>query len=120
MNAHDNASTLDSTTHDRLGHPRPRIIARRFACQLPHSRGRLVAVGSRDPSRAADFAAALELATDAGDPLGSYAEVLADPAVDAVYVATVHTTHAAAGLAALRGRQARAVREADGARTGAR
>jgi predicted dehydrogenase len=65
----------------------PGGIARTFARQLPSSRtGRLVAVGSRDAARAAAFAA--EFGADRS--YGSYAELLADPGVDAVYVATPH------------------------------
>jgi aryl-alcohol dehydrogenase-like predicted oxidoreductase/predicted dehydrogenase len=58
----------------------------------------LVAVGSSDPDRAAAFA------NDNGAPdahTGGYADVLADPAVDAVYVSTVHTGHAHLTLQAL-------------------
>jgi predicted dehydrogenase/aryl-alcohol dehydrogenase-like predicted oxidoreductase len=77
----------------------PGAIARRFISQLPASRsGRLVAVGSSDPGRAK------ALAGEAGDDVraGSYEEILADPAVDAVYISTVHTTHARLALAAIR------------------
>ncbi|WP_435770988.1 Gfo/Idh/MocA family protein [Nocardioides sp. SYSU DS0651] len=56
----------------------------------------LVAVGSRDPSRAAAFAEAHGALS-----AGSYAEVLADPAVDVVYVAAPHAFHAALATAAL-------------------
>ncbi|NIZ90204.1 aldo/keto reductase [Kineococcus rubinsiae] len=77
----------------------PGAIARRFVSQLPASRsGRLVAVGSSDPARAQ------ALATETGPDVrtGTYDEVLADPEVDAVYVSTVHTTHARLALAAVR------------------
>lgn len=77
----------------------PGSIARRFVSQLPAStRGVLVAVGSSDPARAASFA------QENGVPdvrTGSYADVLADPAVDGVYVSTVHTGHAHLTLQAL-------------------
>lgn len=77
----------------------PGKIARRFVSQLPASqRGVLVAVGSSDPKRAADFVRDCNV-PDARP--GSYAEVLADPNVDGVYVSTVHTTHAALTLAAI-------------------
>ncbi|MBI5159997.1 MAG: aldo/keto reductase [Micrococcales bacterium] len=69
-------------------------IARRFVSQLPSSGGELVAVGSAATERAdalADEAAGYGFT---GVRRGSYAEVLADPRVDAVYVATVHTGHA--------------------------
>ncbi len=77
----------------------PGAIARRFISQLPSSQtGRLVAVGSSDPGRAK------ALATEVGGDVraGCYDEILADPAVDAVYIATVHTTHARLALAAIR------------------
>ncbi len=76
----------------------PGTIARRFVSQLPSTRtGRLVAVGSSDLGRAQ------ALADEVGGEVsvGSYAEVLADPSVDAVYIATVHTTHARLALAAI-------------------
>ena len=78
----------------------PGRIARRFASQLPDSvHGRLAAVGSSDPARARTFAD--EFAEQGSIRTGSYEEILADPEVDAVYVATVHTTHAALTIAAL-------------------
>jgi predicted dehydrogenase/aryl-alcohol dehydrogenase-like predicted oxidoreductase len=68
----------------------PGGIARAFAGQLPQSRtGRLVAVGSRDAERAAAFAAEY----GATRSYGSYLEVLDDPDVDAVYIATPHPAH---------------------------
>jgi aryl-alcohol dehydrogenase-like predicted oxidoreductase/predicted dehydrogenase len=90
-------------------------IARKFVSQLPSSGGVLAAVGSADAGRAAELAAfAVEQgAALAGDGpgaggadvsasgadvarvrTGTYADVLADPTIDAVYVATVHTAHA--------------------------
>ena len=78
----------------------PGSIARRFASQLPHSgTGVLVAVGSTSPDRARTFAE--EFAPQAPAVLGAYEDVLACPEVDAVYVATVHTTHAPLAAAAL-------------------
>jgi predicted dehydrogenase/aryl-alcohol dehydrogenase-like predicted oxidoreductase len=69
----------------------PGRIARRFAGQLPLSRtGRLVAVASRDHARAAAFAAEF----GAERSYASYDALLADGAVDAVYIATPHPTHA--------------------------
>ncbi len=65
-------------------------IARQFAAALRHARrGRLVAVGSRsaDPPPAPEFAGAR--------PHHGYDALLADPEVEAVYVATPHPTHAA-------------------------
>lgn len=82
-------------------------IARRFVSQLPSSGGVLAAVGSTDEGRAAGLAAfAVEQGAgpggsggpdgSGGDAVrtGTYAEILADPSIDAVYVATVHTGHA--------------------------
>lgn len=65
-------------------------IARQFAGGLKVCRtGSLVAVGSRTLESAKRF-------TDefGGKPYASYAEVLADPDVDAVYIATPHHLHA--------------------------
>lgn len=72
-------------------------IARRFAEELPHSRtGRLVAVGSRSPEAAADFAAKFPgIRAHA-----SYEALLADPEVEAVYVSTPHPLHAEWAVAA--------------------
>lgn len=65
-------------------------IARRFASDLAESRtGVLAAVGSRSAEAAADFARAhAGIRTHA-----SYADLVADPAVDAVYVANPHPGH---------------------------
>ena len=65
-------------------------IARKFAAALPESRtGRLVAVGSRTAAAAEKFAA------DHGGirAHGSYEALLADPEVQAVYIATPHPSH---------------------------
>lgn len=76
----------------------PGGIANRFAGQLPRSEhGRLVAVGSSDPDRARAFAD-----THGAEFTGDYAQVLAMPEVDGVYISTVHTTHAELAIAALR------------------
>ncbi|WP_331767442.1 Gfo/Idh/MocA family oxidoreductase [Embleya sp. NBC_00896] len=50
---------------------------------------RVAAVGSRDKDRAVDLAGRLGAAA----AFGSYEEMVADPAVEAVYVATPHTRH---------------------------
>src|SRR5262245_45783836 len=66
-------------------------IARVFATALAGSRtGKLVAVGSRTPESAAKFAA------DYGGITAhaSYEALLADPAVQVVYIATPHDSHA--------------------------
>jgi predicted dehydrogenase len=55
------------------------------------------AVSSRDIRRAAEFAARHEIAKSYGD----YRELIADPAVDVVYVATPHSSHYAVTREAL-------------------
>lgn len=78
----------------------PGNIARRFATQLSRSQyGTLVGAGSSDIERARRFAEEFGVENPI---LGSYAEVLASPDVDAVYVSTVHTTHAELTIQALR------------------
>lgn len=65
-------------------------IAERFAASLTRStRQRLYAVGSRSPATARAFAARVGAST----AYGSYAELVADPRVDVVYVATPHNLH---------------------------
>jgi predicted dehydrogenase len=58
----------------------------------------LQAVGARDADRAAGFAAEHGVARS----YGSYAELLADPDVDIVYIATTHAQHRDHALLALR------------------
>lgn len=58
--------------------------------------GRLHAVGSRDVARAAAFAAEYGAAVT-----GTYADILTRDDVDAVYIGTVHTSHAELAAAAL-------------------
>jgi predicted dehydrogenase len=66
-------------------------IARIFARGVAKSRtGRVVAVGSRSPSSAGDFAREFELP----NAHGSYEALLADPMVQAVYISTPHPFHA--------------------------
>ncbi len=75
----------------------PGNIANRFASQLPHSQhGVLSAVASSDPERAKAFAEKYGAQT-----WGTYEEILANPDVDAVYISTVHTTHANLAIEAL-------------------
>jgi predicted dehydrogenase len=57
-----------------------------------------VAVASRSAARAQEFAARHGL----GRAYGSYAEILTDPEIDVLYVATPHAQHHAFALAALR------------------
>ncbi len=67
-------------------------IAGKFAADLATVRGRaaLVAVGSRNAAAAAAFAAA----HGATRAYGTYAELLADPAVDVVYISLPNQLHA--------------------------
>lgn len=74
-------------------------IAAAVGADVAASAGSTVAaVGSRDIVRARDLARRL------GAPRahGSYGELIADPDVDVVYVATTHAQHRGAALAALR------------------
>ena len=74
-------------------------IAGSFARDVQLAPGnRLVAVGSRDRAKAAAFAAAHCPAATAH---GEYAALVADPAVQAVYIATPHSRHAADALLAI-------------------
>ena len=79
----------------------PGGIARTFLKELPSTTGRLVAVGSSDPARSAAFAEEAAGLGYADVTAGTYAEALADPRVTAVYIATVHTGHAALVLDAI-------------------
>ncbi len=72
-------------------------IATDFADALPHARlGRLHAVAARDADRARGFADRY-----AAPVAGTYAQVLERDDIDAVYIGTVHTTHAELAHAAL-------------------
>jgi len=65
-------------------------IAGIFAQGVARSQaGALVAVGSRDEAKARDFATRFSIPT----AHGSYEALLADPSVDAVYIATPHPQH---------------------------
>ncbi|WP_069712097.1 aldo/keto reductase [Curtobacterium sp. ER1/6] len=102
------AQTATPSTTPPAGDPAPGWavlgpggIARRFLSQLPASTGTLVAAGSSATERARAFA---DEAADHGFAdvrAGEYDTVLADDAVDAVYVSTVHTGHADLVLRAL-------------------
>jgi predicted dehydrogenase len=66
------------------------IIARRFMNDLPRCpQAVLAAAASRSPEKAREFAEKFGFARY----YGSYQELLADPAVDIVYVATTHNVH---------------------------
>lgn len=83
----------------RWGILAPGGIAHRFAEAVAHgTRSRVVAVGSRSGERAREFTArhGIERAH------GSYADLVADPDVDAVYVASPHSEHHEHALLALR------------------
>lgn len=65
-------------------------IAGKFASAVhDETRSRVVAVGSRDRERAGKFAAAHGIPT----AYAAYEELVADPDVEAVYVATPHSRH---------------------------
>lgn len=83
----------------RWGILAPGWIARQFAAALRNStRQQIVAVGSRSVERAAEFAA------DFGVPAvyGSYEQLVEDPQVQAVYVASPHNRHAEQALLAIK------------------
>jgi predicted dehydrogenase len=83
----------------RWGVLAPGGIANVFADAVHEgTRSRVVAVGSRSPERAQEFAGrhGVERAH------GSYAELVDDPDVDAVYVASPHSEHHEHALLALR------------------
>ena len=68
----------------------PGWIAERFTASVQrHTSQRVVAVGSRNPDRSAQFAALHGIERSHG----SYEELVADPGVDVVYVATPHNGH---------------------------
>ena len=78
----------------------PGSIAHNFAqgiTESPHAT--LQAVASRDAEKAATFGARF----GAAQTYGSYADLIADEAVEAVYIATPHPFHAQLALDALRG-----------------
>jgi predicted dehydrogenase len=90
-------STLD--THIRWGIIGAGHIARTFASDIdyaPHAA--LTAVASRELSRAQAFADDFSIPT----AYGSYDEILTDPNIDAIYIATPHSHHKEQSIAALR------------------
>ena len=72
-------------------------IARTFARDLAAHGHRIAAVGSRTPESARRFADEFDIPT----AYGSYADLVADPQVDIVYVATPHHLHMANACDAL-------------------
>ena len=97
---------------DRRRHHGCRSRERPCTAWCPARRGRLVA--DIDPARAAGVAGRLPGSRATGDALA----LIADDDVDAVLIASHDSTHAELVLAAVRGRQAGAVREAAGANAG--
>ena len=93
-------SHLQSSSHTiRWGIIGPGRIARSFANDIeyaPHAS--LHAVASRQLAGAQEFAEAF----GAPRAYGSYAELFADPEVDAIYIATPHSHHKDQAIAALR------------------
>jgi predicted dehydrogenase len=82
----------------RWGILAPGLIAGLFAEGLrKHTRQRITAVGSRTLSRAESFATQYEVAK----AYGNYAELVADPEVDVVYVASPHSEHREHALMAI-------------------
>ena len=73
------------------------IAASFFDAVSRHTRQRLVAVGSRSPERAQSFANRF----GADRAYSSYEQLVADPEVDVVYVASPHSEHAAQALLAI-------------------
>lgn len=74
-----------------------RIAGSFFDAVSRHTRGRLVAVGSRSEDRAAAFAGRF----GAERWYSSYEQLVADPQVDAVYVASPHSEHQSQALLAI-------------------
>ena len=73
-------------------------IAQAFTRDLSYLNNHIVqAVGSRSLEKATDFALEFPGCT----PYGSYEDLVSDPMIDAVYVATPHPQHAANTILAL-------------------
>lgn len=76
----------------------PGGIAQRFAREIPaFTASTIAAVGSRSAERAAAFAAEFAIPRS----YGSYAELVADPDLDAIYIASPHSEHRDHALLAL-------------------
>ncbi len=87
----------------------PGVMSARLAPDFVHVEdAELLAIGSRSLERAEAFAAV----HGAQRAYGSYAELIADPDVDVVYIATPHPQHHAIALAALRAGKAVLVEKA--------
>ncbi|WP_051209070.1 Gfo/Idh/MocA family protein [Propionicicella superfundia] len=73
-------------------------IAHRFATEIPrHTASTIAAVGSRSLDRARAFAREMDVAR----AYGSYEELVADPGLDAIYIASPHSEHRDHALLAL-------------------
>jgi predicted dehydrogenase len=93
----------------RWGIVGPGRIAEKVAADFVHVKGaELTAVASRSLPRAETFAARHHIAR----AYGSYADIIADPEVDVLYVATPHPQHHAVAMAALRGGKALLIEKA--------
>ena len=93
----------------RWGIVGPGRIASKVTADFPHVPGaEAVAVASRSIDRAKAFAAEFGIAR----AHGSYRDILDDPDVDALYIATPHPQHRAIALAALRAGKAIMVEKA--------
>ncbi|WP_432562930.1 aldo/keto reductase [Kineococcus sp. SYSU DK003] len=92
---------MSSTSPTRWAVLGPGGIARRFASQLPFADAELVAVGSSATPGGTERARAFAAEFSPGAFVGDYDAVLARDDVDAVYVSTVHVTHAELALAAI-------------------
>ena len=93
------AAALDSARPVRWGILGAGQIASTVGADIaasPHSE--IVAVGARDAGRAADFARRLGIPRS----YGSYDDLVADPEIDVVYIATTHAQHHEHALLALR------------------
>ena len=79
----------------------PGAIANNFADGLAQAQaGQLLAIASRDAARRASFGDKYAIAAD--KRYADYASIVADPDIDAVYVATPHPWHAELSIMALR------------------
>jgi len=93
----------------RWGIVGPGRIARKVAADFAHvPDAQIVAVASRSAERAAAFAADFDVPT----VHDSYPAILADPQVDALYIATPHPQHRAIALAGIRAGKALLVEKA--------
>ncbi|BDZ50726.1 hypothetical protein GCM10025867_29670 [Frondihabitans sucicola] len=110
MNVHGKDAVNTSTTTTgtvlvdtlRWGIAGPGSIARRFGGQLLTSEvGSLAAVASRSRERGEAFANEFSPEGAPAVVYDSYDELFADPGIDAVYIATVHTEHVRLAMLAI-------------------